>query len=279
MTTDHHDGGFILDLRAQLQRRRALGLLGSAGAGLLLSGCDFFGPPGNAEPNKTATAADGSSCIKLPPETQGPFPADGSNSRSGSTVNVLTDSGLLRQDIRPSFGGLQPVAEGPVLHVAIKLVDVANACAPLAGHLIYVWHCDVHGRYSIYEDEDRNYLRGAGITDAAGEVLFTSVFPGCYAGRWPHIHFEVFASAEKATSGAESLLVSQFALPGDVSKSIYQGSAIYAASVVNVQKLSIESDGIFRDNTPEQNAAMTMRVSGDAAAGLNASCTVGIVAG
>jgi protocatechuate 3,4-dioxygenase beta subunit len=30
------------------------------------------------------------------------------------------------------------------------------------------------------------------ITDANGVVSFTSIFPGCYSGRWPHIHFEVF---------------------------------------------------------------------------------------
>ena len=40
--------------------------------------------------------------------------------------------------------------------------------------------------------EDQNYLRGVQVADADGVVTFTSIFPACYAGRWPHIHFEVY---------------------------------------------------------------------------------------
>ena len=47
---------------------------------------------------------------------------------------------------------------------------------------------------------DENYLRGVQETDADGSVQFTTIFPACYAGRWPHMHFEVYESLDSATS-------------------------------------------------------------------------------
>ena len=127
------------------------GRLGLQALAPLLAACDAFGPPGDAEANTTATAADGSICIKDPAETAGPFPADGTNTKAGSTVNVLDKAGVIREDIRGSFDGLTTVAEGVKLDIVITLVDVAKACAPLAGHVIYIWHCDAGGKYSLYE--------------------------------------------------------------------------------------------------------------------------------
>lgn len=200
---DHHDGRLARDLTLTLSRRRALGLFGAGSAGALLAACDLFGPPGHAEPNLTSTAADGSVCIKVPTETNGPFPSDGTNRLKGSVVNVLTDAGVVRSDIRSSFAGLKGTADGAQLDLTIRLVDVHRACAPLEGHLVYIWSCDARGRYSLYEIADCNYLRGAGVTDARGAVTLTTIFPGCYAGRWPHIHFEIFASPKAARSGTE----------------------------------------------------------------------------
>jgi protocatechuate 3,4-dioxygenase beta subunit len=37
-----------------------------------------------------------------------------------------------------------------------------------------------------------SYLRGVQVTDSNGQVTFTTIYPACYSGRWPHIHFEVF---------------------------------------------------------------------------------------
>ena len=58
-----------------------------------------------------------------------------------------------------------------------------------------MWHCDRLGRYSLYGAgvTNQNYLRGTQEADASGNVTFTSIFPGCYSGRWPHIHFEVYS--------------------------------------------------------------------------------------
>jgi protocatechuate 3,4-dioxygenase beta subunit len=272
MPDEHFDGDFSSDLRHLLNRRALL----AGGAGLMLVGCDG-GPFGQAEANVTGKAADGSSCIKLPAGTNGPFPADGTNRLSGSTVNVLDKLGVIREDIRPSFDGLTDVADGVPLSLTLKLVNVASACSALAGHVIYLWQCDAAGKYSLYELETANYLRGAAVTDADGIARFTTIFPGCYRGRWPHLHFEVFASREKTLSGSNSLLTSQFAFSQADCEAVYALHPAYAASPPNLDGLALEKDMIFARNTPEQLAALTLQVK-DAAAGKFAISTIGVVA-
>ena len=141
----------------------------------------------------TATLDD---CTTLPGETAGPYPADGSDTADGTTANVLIDSGIVRTDIRDSFGVSTAEAAGVPLELAPRVVDSSNACAPLAGRAVYAWHCDALGRYSVYDLPAENYLRGVDVTDENGLVTFTTIFPGCYAGRYPHIHFEVYPSLE-----------------------------------------------------------------------------------
>ena len=270
---DHdHDRGLAFDLRTLMTRRNGLLAIGFAGlAGYL----GFRGSSGEA--NATGLAADGSLCIADPTETAGPFPADGTNSKDGAKVNALQQSGVVRTDIRPSFNGLTPVAEGVQLDLVLTLVTVNAACAPLVGHAIYLWHCDAEGVYSLYGKTDRNYCRGVGITGAAGQVTFTTVFPACYDGRWPHMHFEVFADEVAASTGDNSLLISQFALPADVAQAVYAAVPLYASSVANLADVSLTSDMVFSDNTAEQVAAQTMVLSGDIASGFTATATIGIV--
>ncbi len=270
--TGHHDRGLGFDLRSILSRRNAVVGLGLVGVGGYLALRGF-----GAQANATGIAADGSVCVADPTETAGPFPGDGTNSKDGATVNALQQSGIVREDIRPSFNGLTPVADGVQLDLVLTLVNVNAACAPLAGHAIYLWHCDAEGVYSMYGKTDRNYCRGVGITDAAGQVTFTTVFPACYDGRWPHIHFEVFADAAAASSGDNSVLISQFALPKDVSDAVYAADPLYAASIGNMGGVSLASDMVFADNTAEQVAAQTMVMTGDVRAGFRGVATIGIV--
>jgi protocatechuate 3,4-dioxygenase beta subunit len=280
-SSDHmphdHDRGLAFDIQTMSSRR---GIVTGLGV-LALGGLGYFalrgGPFGSgAQANVIATAADGSICTADPTETAGPFPADGTNAKAGQTINVLTETGVMRDDIRTSFAGQTPVADGVPMTIRIKLVSVANACAPLAGHAVYVWHCDAAGRYSIYGTDDSNYLRGVGVTDTKGELAFTSIVPACYDGRWPHIHFEVFASAEAAVSGDQSLLISQFALPEATVAAVYAADARYAASVDTLGRVSLAGDMVFSDNTAEQVAAQMMVMSGDATAGFVASGTIGL---
>jgi len=68
-------------------------------------------------------------------------------------------------------------------------------------------------RYSLYSSgaTNQNYLRGVQEADAGGKVTFTSIYPGCYAGRRPHIHFEVYPSLASSTSAANKSATSQIA--------------------------------------------------------------------
>jgi protocatechuate 3,4-dioxygenase beta subunit len=268
---DHGPEGLAADLPHLTRRRLVLTGLAMGGAALSL-----WGVRGRAE-TVTGTGPDGAVCVAVPAETAGPFPADGTNVRAGQTVNVLTEAGVIREDIRTSIGGLTPVAEGVPVSLEITLVDVGKACAALGGMAVYAWQCDAEGVYSIYGAQDRNYLRGVGISDANGVVRFTTVFPACYPGRWPHIHFEVFTGAHMAVSGKAALLTSQFALPEAECRAVYAANPLYAASVQTLDEVSLTRDGIFRDSSDTELAAQTLVLTGDPVAGYRATGRVGLV--
>ncbi len=202
----HHNHGFYRDMSALLGRRQFLGL--TTGLGLSLMALPAF-------------AKD---CISLPWETAGPYPADGSNRKNGKIVNALQQSGIIRSDLRSSFGDFSGTADGVKLDLDLTLQN-AQDCTPLTGHAIYIWACDAGGLYSLYNILDQNYLRGMGITDESGKVKFTTIFPGCYDGRWPHLHFEIFKNPESAITGETSLLTAQIALPEKECSDIYAEDA------------------------------------------------------
>lgn len=265
---DEHRHGLEFDLerlaRQRLGRRGMLALLGSGGVAALVASYS----PG-------ALAAD-DVCVVDASETAGPYPGDGSNSAPGNTSNILSESGVVRSDIRTSFGTSTTLAAGIPLTLRIKLGDASNACAALPGYTIYVWHCTTDGKYSLYTEPDENYLRGVQVADADGMVTFTTIFPGCYDGRWPHIHFEVYENLDKATDHRNAVLTSQFALPAEVCEEVYDAAPEYAASVGNLTRISIERDMVFSDNTDDQMAMMTPTLSGNVTEGYVAEVTVGI---
>jgi protocatechuate 3,4-dioxygenase beta subunit len=266
------DGGLALDLATMaargFDRRRLLGWVGAAA----LAGCGGGGDDAGAT---TAAAASGTgtsvaSCSVVPSETEGPYPGDGSNSVSGGIVNVLALSGVVRSDIRPSFAGATGTAEGVPLTLDLRLVDTNASCADLSGWAIYLWHCDREGRYSLYSAgvANQNHLRGVQPTSAGGVATFTTVFPGCYAGRMPHLHVEVFRSTNSATAFTNKLRTTQIALPTDVCQAVYGTASGYAASLSNLARMSFATDGIFSDGYATQLATVTGSVAGGYAASL-----------
>ena len=292
-TTDHEHSGLDADL-AQLRilnRRRALGILGLASTTAMLAACgggSAQGSTGGAigsatptptptpTPTSTGTAPGGTSnCVAYATETNGPYPADGTNQSSGPISNVITQSDFQRSDIRTSVDGAGE-AEGLELTFTITLVDVNNDCAALEGYAIYIWHCDAEGRYSLYDLPNEDFLRGIQTTDANGQVTFTTIVPGTYYGRYPHIHFEVFTSLGNATTGRYAQLISQFAVPKDVLNTIYAQDSTYASSVNALNAATLSGDNVFGDNSSEQLTAMTVTMSGSVADGYTASATVGI---
>jgi protocatechuate 3,4-dioxygenase beta subunit len=268
--------GLVDDLRA-LTRRQSLQLLLAGGSFAAMSACEGRGglaPTGTAPVPAGDAAPD--TCVAFATETNGPFPADGSNSANGSVANMLITSGIIRSDIRPSFAGLSGTAPGVDMDLTMTLVDTRNNCAALAGHAIYLWHCDAAGAYSIYNVPDQNYLRGVAITDADGRARFTSIFPGCYRGRYPHLHFEVYRSQAEATTYANRLLTSQIALPEAACADVYNRGGDYAASIQPYSGVSLATDGIFADNSAAQLRAMTAAASRRDDGGYTAAVTIGL---
>ena len=276
-----HDQGLTHDLAVLQQRRRALGLLaGVAGlGGLALLGCGGGGADaGTSAVGTGSTGSTGSSgsCSVIPEETAGPYPGDGSNSNGSGIANVLALSGIVRSDIRTSIVTASGTAGGVPLTLTLKLVNTSSSCADLSGYAIYLWHCDREGRYSLYSASvvNENYLRGVQSTGSDGTVSFTTIFPGCYDGRMPHMHFEVYRNAGAATSYANKIKTSQIAFPTAVCTTVYSTASGYSSSLTNFNRISFASDNVFSDGYTTQLATLT----GDVASGYAATLTVGIAA-
>ncbi|MGA5304981.1 intradiol ring-cleavage dioxygenase [Nucisporomicrobium flavum] len=264
-----HDKGLQFDLRT-MSRRRLLAALGGAGALALVGAC---GTGAEAETTPAASASNGGSpnggsLAEVESETAGPYPADGSN---GPDVRTL--DGIVRKDIRSSFGGAGGTAEGVPLEFSLVVKDLDGAA--VTGAAVYAWHCDRDGNYSLYSTgvTDRNYLRGIQQTDDTGTVAFTSIFPACYSGRWPHIHFEVYSSLDDATSGSGPIVkTSQIALPEDIAKTVY-ATAGYSKSVTNLGQVTLATDNVFGDDSAARELAT---VTGSVDAGYRATLTIAI---
>jgi len=277
-----HDRGLLYDL-GTMNRRRALGLLGGVGALAALAACST-GTGSTATGSSTSTTSSGTSSsssgsstsspsadgtlTEVPDETGGPYPADGSNG-----VNVLDDSGIVRSDIRSSFGSSTTTAAGVPLTIKLTVRDTSTGAAK-TGAAVYLWHCDREGQYSLYSRAvtGENYLRGVQETDATGTVTFTSIFPACYSGRWPHIHFEVYSSVADATSSGPIVKTSQIALPHEACDAVYATDG-YSASVGNLSQVTLQRDNVFGNDAGIHQIAT---MSGNTSSGYTSALTVGV---
>jgi len=224
-------------------RREAMAAMGAAGAALAF-GCGASSPTsasdggGAVTPSPTSTNG---SCAVTPTETAGPYPS-------------LTD--MFRSDIREG-------KPGATLNLTVRVVNAANACAPVAGANVEIWHVDASGNYSQYGTQTAaTFLRGIQTTNAAGEVTFLTVFPGWYQGRATHIHLEV-------TMGGVSRKVTQIAFPETVNDVVHK-SGVYASRGTNPTTNS--RDGIFADSL----ASEIVTPIGDPASGYSALFQVGV---
>lgn len=196
-----------LQEKVDFNRRKTLGLFGLAGvAGL--TGCG--GSSNNSSSSNASTASSvsssssistssgssvssvssgyGGSCVLIPTETIGPFPLS----------TLLNSSSVLRENIAEDKTGIP-------LQVKLRLVNINNSCTPVSAY-VYIWHCDKDGLYSGYSTNNnvgqagQTYCRGVQYTNGDGEVTFTTIYPGWYAGRITHIHFQVFLTTYSSTA-------------------------------------------------------------------------------
>ncbi|ALQ29713.1 3,4-dioxygenase subunit beta [Arthrobacter sp. YC-RL1] len=257
---DLEDQGLSFDVGTLIERRKVLAGMGVGTLAFALAACSPTGTQGSPSPS---TAAE------IPDETAGPYPGDGSNG-----PDVLEQSGIVRSDIRSSFGTSTTTAEGIPMTLELKIVDMANNNQPFEGVAVYVWHCDRSGEYSMYSSglENENYLRGVQVADADGQVRYTSIFPACYAGRWPHIHFEVYPDTGSITDHTTAIATSQVALPQETCTAVYATTG-YEQSVKNLQGVSLDSDNVFGDDS---GATQLATITGDTSAGYTVRLTVNV---
>ncbi len=158
--------------------------------------------------------------------------------------------------------------------LTLDVVDLAGGNVPFEGVAVYVWHCNRDGEYSLYSSDiaDENYLRGVQVADADGKVTFTSIYPACYDGRWPHVHFEVYPSVDEISDVANCIATSQVALPADACTAVYATSG-YEASVTNFAKVGLDTDNVFGD---DGGASQTPTYEGDPTTGYTLTLTVGV---
>lgn len=211
-----------------MKRKDFIKGLGIAGAATLLPLGSLFA--------KTKDSINSGDCHLVPTETAGPYPLDLSN-------NPL----MFRNDIRET-------QLGATLKLKLKFVGVVN-CGSMANMRVDIWHCSRDGYYSGYTTSGQNgsqnhvgetFLRGIQMTDAKGEVEFTTVFPGWYSGRICHIHFQVFM-------GSMLQATSQLTFPVTEKNAIYTSNALYYGA----DPTSFNQDNVFSDGYAYQLASLT----------------------
>ncbi len=194
MDNDDEPVGRLLTRREMLKLLAALGATAAAGcAPRLTTATTADSRPTTAAattaPTTGATATTElaaatmpvPACVVRPAQTEGPY---------------FVDTQLNRADIRADSGGGAPRPGAP-LALTFLVARIGDACAPLPGAMVDVWHCDAEGVYSGVNDRNfgstqgQNFLRGYQVTDADGRAAFTTLYPGWYRGRAVHIHFKI----------------------------------------------------------------------------------------
>ncbi len=210
-----------------LSRRDVLALFRATGTAIFVVGCTSRKSSfAQTSTNKTTLPK----CIVSPEQTEGPY---------------FVDEKLNRSDIRldPADGKIK---DGVPLQLTLRVSGVRNtSCTPVAGAIVDIWHCDALGVYSDVTDRSFNtvgkkFLRGYQVTDANGTVQFTTIYPGWYQGRTPHIHFKVRTTA---TSGQSYEFTSQLYFDDAISDRVYKQMP-YVSKGQSSQ--TNEQDGIFQ---------------------------------
>jgi protocatechuate 3,4-dioxygenase beta subunit len=194
-------------------------------------------------------------CDAIPGETAGPYPYPGSDTSS-----------LVRSDITEGQAGIP-------LSLTLTLLNHDNSCAAAGGLRVDIWHCNKRGYYSAYAGQPgidgtvdttgQTWLRGIQYTDSAGQVSFTTIYPGWYTPRATHIHVQVY-------KGTSLISTTQLCFPDAINTTV---NAFYATSGTNPSVNS--SDMVFSDSYSKE----LMTVSGSTSAGYTASMDIVVAAG
>jgi protocatechuate 3,4-dioxygenase beta subunit len=164
-------------------------------------------------PNPFAGAAAPAACALTCSATQGPC-------YSSQSEEI--------QDISYGYAGLPT-------RLYFQVLD--DACKPVAGASLDVWHVSAVGKYSgddaaveqiafcTGNDADFTshlYFRGKQSTDANGVAFFDTCYPGWYSGRTVHVHFTIRV-------GADAFLTSQLFFDDALNDDILTTQALYSS--------------------------------------------------
>ena len=255
--------------RTRLSRRDLLGFAAKGAASVVVSQSLLLACAANASSvtdttsstdtsgTTTGTTSGSATCVLTAALTEGPF---------------FVDEKLNRSDIRtdPVTGA---VSAGIPLTLTFNVSRYAsNACTPLTGAYLDVWHCDSTGTYSDVSGSSKRFLRGYQITDANGVAAFTTIYPGWYSGRAVHIHFKLrlYAGSTKTYE-----FTSQFFFNDTLTDSVYTQSPYSSRGSRNTRNAN---DGIYDSLSTTDKAGLTLQTSKttDGYAGvINLGVTVG----
>jgi protocatechuate 3,4-dioxygenase beta subunit len=234
-----------------LTRRSALALAGGAAVCAVAAACSSAAGTATSSPTPsaapTSSPTPSGSLVLTPQETAGPYPLD-----------LHSTPSFFRNDITEGKPGVPLTVTLTILH---------QIGAPLANARVDIWQCDKDGVYSGFAQPGSNavgqtFMRGIQMTDASGKVTFKTVYPGWYAGRITHIHFQVYLNNGLVAT-------SQLAFPDDVTKAVYS-SPLYAAKGQNSSVQSVAQDNVFADGSAHEMLAVTGSVNSGFAATLTA---------
>ncbi|KAJ1560589.1 hypothetical protein HK405_006576 [Cladochytrium tenue] len=148
-----------------------------------------------ADPATFSLSRRATSCTADPEITAGPYYINGFIRRD----NIMEDQ-----------------AGFPLL-LEISFMDIAT-CSALEGAAIEFWNCNATGTYSGFDGataclhgsgsgssscmtSQETFLRGWVYTDSNGVAEMTTVYPGFYEGRAPHIHMAIHTGGSEADNG------------------------------------------------------------------------------
>ncbi|GGA39290.1 dioxygenase family protein [Pelagibacterium lentulum] len=116
--------------------------------------------------------------------------------RQGSEGPYYTPEPPMKSDFRAD------TSDGDPITLMGFVVD--QACRPIEGAVVDLWHADGHGDY----DNEGYRLRGYQLTDANGRYVFETVEPAPYDWRTRHFHVKVHPPGGR-------LLTTQLYFPGE----------------------------------------------------------------
>ncbi|WP_406196221.1 intradiol ring-cleavage dioxygenase [Streptomyces europaeiscabiei] len=216
---------------------------------------------GTADTRDTAPVAAAAVCTLTKEMTEGPYYLDGQ---------------LVRADIREDKTGFPLV-------LTLTVVD-DDTCAPLAGALVEIWHCDALGEYSGFvgnnghnEPDNGTFLRGAVLSNSSGVAKITTVYPGWYRGRCIHIHLKVHTNvtltSDGSFTGGQELHTGQLFFDETVTTRV---GALSPYSANTVPRTTLAQDSIYDEGGAASGLLTLTALGSSPTAGYAGSLTVGV---